>query len=234
MEKKVFTWLYNAILFKIVSVGASIAKFSFIMGSSYAFFSLSCMITPLSGHLCGIGGSIALCTLSLLVHAIFKGILSVHFLAYHIPGLCAALYWSSSSKVWRIVLAVGCMILFVTHPVGAGAALYSLFWLIPLSVALQAKPTRFMRALGSTFTAHAVGSVIWLYTLGMSPDKWLMLIPVVIVERLLLATGIAGFSVLLDAGVTYSLTLRHKVLAIISKNARREAAVDPEISANKS
>jgi hypothetical protein len=47
----------------------------------------------------------------------------------------------------------------------------------------------FFTSLGSTFTAHAVGSVIWLYTIPMTAGMWLALIPIVALERLCFATG---------------------------------------------
>src|SRR2546430_1999084 len=53
----------------------------------------------------------------------------------------------------------------------------------------QQCPLVFLQALGSAFIAHAVGSVIWLYTVGMTPAAWLGLIPVVFVERMLCAAG---------------------------------------------
>lgn len=119
----------------------------------------------------------------------FFGALPFHFLAYHIPGLFASLYWATQSRLVKIAPAVLCMILFITHPVGASAAVYSLFWLIPICVTLFCKETIFTRSLGSTFTAHAVGSVIWLFTVAMSADQWLALIPVVIIERALFTIG---------------------------------------------
>ncbi len=47
----------------------------------------------------------------------------------------------------------------------------------------------FLHSLTSTFIAHAVGSVIWLYATPMTPEFWYALIPVVAVERLVIASG---------------------------------------------
>lgn len=58
------------------------------------------------------------------------------------------------------------------------------------------------KSLGSTFTAHAVGGAMWNYTVPMTPAAWIALIPVVIFERLLFASGISvsflGLNTLLD------------------------------------
>jgi hypothetical protein len=43
--------------------------------------------------------------------------------------------------------------------------------------------------LGSTFIAHAVGSTIWIYTVPMTAQMWLGLMPLVAIERLCFATG---------------------------------------------
>ncbi len=48
----------------------------------------------------------------------------------------------------------------------------------------------FLNSLGATFTAHAVGSVIYLYAFGLTPAIWLALIPVVFLERGFFAVGI--------------------------------------------
>jgi len=48
----------------------------------------------------------------------------------------------------------------------------------------------FLNVLGSTFVAHAVGSTIWLYTIGMNASVWNALIPIVALERLSMALAI--------------------------------------------
>jgi hypothetical protein len=50
----------------------------------------------------------------------------------------------------------------------------------------------YARSLGATFTAHAVGSVLFLYTIPTVPALWLGLIPIVAIERGLFACGIAA------------------------------------------
>ncbi len=46
-----------------------------------------------------------------------------------------------------------------------------------------------MHCLASTFIAHSVGSVLWLYTGTMSAAVWMSLIPVVAIERFVFAGG---------------------------------------------
>jgi len=118
----------------------------------------------------------------------FFGLPSAHYLAYHIPGFCAALYWSSRSAVIGVLLPLVCIGLFLLNPIGLMSAPYVLFWLIPIVLYWQ-KDTIFYVALSSTFIAHAVGSVIWLYTVPTTSALWLSLIPIVIIERLAFASG---------------------------------------------
>ena len=58
------------------------------------------------------------------------------------------------------------------------------------------------KSLGATFTAHAVGGAIWNYVVPMTPQMWIALIPIVIFERLVFASGITisyiGFNTILD------------------------------------
>lgn len=165
-------------------------KTSFILGSSCAFFSLAPIIVPLSGMLGGIEGSFVLFAISCIVRFVWSGMFSFHFLAYHIPGLFASLYLSCPHWGLRLLPAVLCMILFLAHPVGLAAGVYTLLWLIPIGIYLIGKKNIFLDALAATFTAHAVGSVIWLYTMPMTPHAWLALIPVALVERFTYALGI--------------------------------------------
>jgi len=81
------------------------------------------------------------------------------------------------------------MILFIMHPVAGQAFAYSFYWLIPIALYALGNKSSFCRALSATFLAHAVGSIIWLYTVSMTSAQWLSLIPVVAVERLVMACG---------------------------------------------
>ena len=48
------------------------------------------------------------------------------------------------------------------------------------------------KSLGATFTAHAVGGAMWNYIVPMTPAMWIALIPIVIFERIIFASGIAA------------------------------------------
>lgn len=155
-------------------------------GMHLSFFSLFDSIMPLMGAVSfGFAGFIVV--LRTITRVAFFG-LSPFSLLYHIPGLCAAASWSSSRKLISVGIPLLCIALFLLHPVGFKAAPYVLYWFIPVFIAFLQKPALFLRSLSSTFIAHAVGSVLWLYNLNTVPALWLNLIPVVLCERLIFAS----------------------------------------------
>ena len=54
------------------------------------------------------------------------------------------------------------------------------------------------KSLGATFTTHAVGGAIWNYIAPMTAKAWIILIPIVVFERLLFASGIVVSFVVLS------------------------------------
>ena len=80
----------------------------------------------------------------------------------------------------------------MVHPVGMQVPLYTLYWLIPVTLYFM-RETALTKAFGSTFVAHAVGSVLWLYWLPTVPAYWYALVPVVAVERLFHASAMLLF-----------------------------------------
>lgn len=167
---------------------AGLLKVSFMVGSVNAFFSATNILVPV------IAGSAGIVTLSgamgikVIIALLLSKVTLVSLMINTIPGFFGA--WALINRHWalRIVVPVLCMALFMLHPEGAHASLYVLYWLIP--VCLYFSRSSFAQALSSTFVAHAVGSVIWIYTTDMAASAWLLLIPIVALERLTFAVGI--------------------------------------------
>jgi hypothetical protein len=105
-----------------------------------------------------------------------------------LPAVLGAVYFGLKTKKSAIVFPV-CIALFLLNPIGRQAWMYSAIWLIPFFATFY-KKNLFLNSLGATFTAHAVGSVIYLYAFGLSPAIWLSLIPVVFLERGFFSVGI--------------------------------------------
>lgn len=179
---------FTALFTSLIKV-ASIFKVSFIIGAYMACFSATSIVMPLSGAFGGMAGACAVSGLILGMKLLCGSLISFKYLAYHIPGLFAALYWTTPSLIIRVVVPFVCMIAFIMHPVGGQAWVYSLYWLVPITLYFWPKKNLFFTALGSTFIAHAVGSVIWMYADPMSAPVWLGLIPIVALERLIFASG---------------------------------------------
>lgn len=165
----------------------SFAKLSFIVGSKTACFAPAAVLLPLIGAFGGVSGSLLGVGLGVLVRVLLCGIVPLALLAYHLPGFIASLYWATNSRLLRSIPALACTILLLVHPVGSHAAWYSLFWLVPIFASFYS--TVFARALGSSFTAHAVGTVVWLYAGQLAATDFALLAPVVIVERLMIAVS---------------------------------------------
>ncbi len=111
------------------------------------------------------------------------------------PTLFAVLYFAVISKKgsgkWILAVPILAIVAFIVHPIGRQVAYYPLmFWLIPL-IAYRFRKNLYMRSLGATFIAHSVGGAAWIWAFNLPAKVWTGLIPVVIEERLLFATGIA-------------------------------------------
>lgn len=193
---------------------ASILKTSYIVGSHAAFFSASSIAMPLMGAWSSISTIMMTFAFGFAVR-IALGASLLPMFAFWVPGLCAALYWQMPSKFYRIGLPLLCMILFLAHPTGLAAAPYALYWFIPMMIAFRAHNSMWHHALASTFTAHAVGSVIWIYTVPMSASVWLALIPVVACERLLYAAGIVMGDAVIASFVSIGSRTRNSLAAIM-------------------
>ncbi len=192
-----FRSIIGVVLFSSLLFVASFFKVSFIIGSKMAFFSGFEIISPLSGAF----GGLSLVFPLFFIRYLFNHVGPLTFFLRHIPGLCGAWYWGSRSPVVRLVVPLGCMILFWAHPIGSQAYAYPLFWLVPILFFMRNTQGIFAQALGGTFVVHAVGSVLWLYTVPMTAVQWWSLMPVVLVERLVFAGIQTGVFQLYQQGI---------------------------------
>ena len=197
----VFLMIFSILVF----VGDKI-NFSRLIGAENQFFTLFQFFGPVAGAFLGpvVG------VLSVLIAEVGSKIstgASFNFLTILrlLPMLFAAWYFGTKKDKLSFLVPVAAIILFVMHPVGRQVWYFSLFWTIPMIVKLLPKKygeITFLKSLGATFTAHAVGGAMWNYIVPMTPAAWILLIPVVIFERLVFASGITlsylGLNTLLD------------------------------------
>lgn len=167
-------------------------NFSAVVGADNQYFTLFQFFGPIAGGFLGpIFGAVAVLIAQVATFFIsHKALILINILRLT-PMLFAAYYFGTKKKAIAAV-PIACMVLFIMHPVGRQAWFYSLFWLIPLFGVLPFRiPGKlFFRSLGATFTAHAVGSTAWLYSVPMTASQWVALIPVVAYERIVFACGI--------------------------------------------
>lgn len=107
------------------------------------------------------------------------------------PMLFAALYFAKKARFNVFVPAIA-IVAFLAHPNGRTAWYFTLFWIIPMVAYFFRDRFLLARALGATFTAHAVGGALWIWAFSLPAPVWNALIPVVAVERMLFAFGITG------------------------------------------
>lgn len=174
-------------------------KVSFIVGSKMGFFNAYDLVNPVLGGL----GCSWLAILMLPLRLFWSSMSPILYFIRHIPGLIGVAYWNTQSWIVRLFVPAACMALFLVHPVGSQAYAYTFYWLIPMSFYLFNVQGVIAQAFGSTFVVHAVGSVIWLYTVPMNAAHWWALIPVVFVERCIAAGGMIFVYTVIKAWTTY-------------------------------
>ena len=177
-----------SIIFTILGLLALQMSISKIIGSGQSF-TLFEFLGPVGGMFLGpvLGAVSAFIVRALnvvILHQKLDLLTAIRFL----PAMLAAVYFGIKSKKTGIVFPI-CIVLFLLNPIGRQAWMYSAIWLIPF-VATFFKKRLVLNSLGATFTAHAVGSVIFLYMFGLTPAIWIGLIPVVFIERGLFTLGI--------------------------------------------
>ncbi len=192
MEKNTKKKILFVIIFVILGLAVSRIYISPILGSTQSFTPLE-FFGPTAGMF--LGSWIA--ALSIFFVKLFSAIIGkqpldlLTFIRFF-PMILAAIYFGiNKSKKLILIVPLVCMVLFMVHPEGGKAWFYSLYWLVPM-ICFFKKERLILNALGSTFTAHAVGSVAFLYAFNLPAPIWTALIPIVFMERMLFALGIWG------------------------------------------
>ncbi len=190
-NKKNLIFIFIFILLGIIFSQIFISPIVGAAGQSFTPFEF---IGPTAGLFLGsIPGALAVLSVRLANFLIAGENFSLLAVIRLFPLVLAAIYFglSRSKKYSRLILLVPILaiILFVLHPQGRLAWAYSLYWLIPI-ICFFRKDRLALNSLGSTFTAHSVGSVAFLYAFNLPAEIWLGLIPVVLIERFCFAMGI--------------------------------------------
>jgi hypothetical protein len=183
-KKLLFTMIFALIGFGLMQV-----PFTKIIGSNLKF-TLFDFYGPIAAGFIGSTWGVITILIMQLANWAWQGFnTDTATLIRLLPMIFAALYFAKKSK-WILVIPIIAMLAFWVHPEGRAAWYYALYWLIPVAMHFLRDKFLLARALGTTFTAHSVGSVLFLYFLNLKAPIWASLIPVVWKERGLMAIGI--------------------------------------------
>jgi len=200
-KRLVFVAIFTALVF----IGNKI-NFSPLIGAENQFFTLFQFFGPIAGGFLGSAFGVIAVLFAELIDFFVSGknpaLINILRLT---PMLFAAYYFGSKKRNLSVIVPIIAIAAFVLHPVGRQVWFFSLFWTIPIIAKLL--PQKYSgsvisKSLGATFTAHSVGGAIWIWTVPMTAAQWVALIPIVIYERTLFASGIAvsyiAFNALMD------------------------------------
>ena len=188
--------------FVVIGFVAMQFPFTNLLGANVKF-SLFDFYGPIVGALLGYFGA-ALVLIMELVNWGWHGFaMDAGTIIRFFPMLFAVLYFARKSA-WTLIVPVLAMIAFWAHPEGRASWYYALYWLIPIAMYFLHNKFTFARALGATFTAHAVGGALWIWTFNMKAAIWISLIPVVWKERGLMAVGITLTYLAFNAALKFS------------------------------
>ncbi len=184
------------VLFTVLALVGMKLNFSTLIGEESQFLTIYQFFGPIAGGFLGIWGAAAVLGAQLINWVLVGKEISILNLLRLLPMVFAAIYFSRNGirgikDKLGLALPILAMLAFWIHPVGQQAWVYALFWVIPV-IAKFLPENLILRSLGATFTAHAVGAVLWIWTVPMAAEQWLMLLPITAFERILFALGIAA------------------------------------------
>ena len=180
---------FHAIISFCLATAVAFLPFNYIVGSRAALFSYSSMAIQALGF----QHSLLYVILYIFTKSLFSFSVLYLFILHRLPLVVATIALKTRTIQLFVVVPLCAMMLFCVHPIGTQAFYYSWYWFIPMIIYFFVQDTIYSRALAASFLAHAVGSVVWLYAGNIPAEIWIALIPLVAVERLIIAAGMVGF-----------------------------------------
>lgn len=186
--------IFLALFIILAYIGIQL-NFSAVIGAENQFFTLFQFFGPVAGGLLGLYGIVAVAIAEIINFVALGKEITVVNLFRLLPMLFAAYYFSQYKKLkfndkLSIAIPVLAMLAFWLHPIGQQAWYFALFWTVPL-LAKFLPDKLLLRSFGATFTAHAMGTAFWIWTVPMTVAQWNTLIPIVVYERVVFALGIS-------------------------------------------
>lgn len=177
--------------------------FTQIIGSKVKF-TIFDFFSPIASAFIGLVPGLAAVFLMQLANFLLHGAGSVDAatIIRFFPALFAVIYFSNKGKAILLIPAAA-IIAFNLHPIGRTVWFYSTYWLIPIACYFLRDRFILARSLGTTFTAHAVGSTLYLYVFNLPATVWIGLMPIVAMERSLFAVGITATYLLMNNALNW-------------------------------
>lgn len=181
-------------------------KLGLCISSKVLNFSFINILGPVLAINTGISNLLLLIMFSSVFKFLGYNLLAFAGLTLGLPTIFASLTLKSLLKrknsiysfMLSVLLPIVCIFFFMLSPSAIGIAkLYSAYWLVPvfsffiINNLNSSNINLFLISLSSTFVAHAIGSIIWAFSVNMSPENWISLIPIVAAERIIFASGIS-------------------------------------------
>lgn len=207
------------LLFAVIGTAAHLVNVSAVWGPAGQHFTLFDFFSALPTAFLGLWSGLVAVLIAKLAAVVALGMpLDGATMLRLMPPLAAGAFFYAYKKNVQIngtktklmqffqfgfpILAIA---LFIFHPAifGTLAMVFALYWTIPIIAAILPS-NLYLRSLGATFSQHALGGVLWLYFVPgfANPAVWLALIPVVVVERMVFAGGIAVSYRVVDVAIS--------------------------------
>lgn len=183
-------------IFTFIGLIALQIPFTRLMGSNVKFTLFDFFAPTAGAFLTTVPGIISVFLMQVINYLLHGSKFDVGGIIRLFPTLFAVAYFAKK-RTFNVIVPILCIIAFNLNPIGRSAWQYSMFWFIPIAAHFGRKHL-FVRSLGATFTAHAVGGALWVWAFGLSKTIWLALIPQVIMERILFTAGISIFYVVVS------------------------------------
>lgn len=197
--------LFFLALFTIVGFLSLQIPFNKLAGSNVSF-TLFDFFGPIAGAFLGpLFGVLSVLSVEVVNNLIRHTPWTAGVIIRLFPTLFAVYFFAVIQKRqgrWILAVPALAILIFIAHPYGRQVPYYTLFWVIPF-IAYKFRKNLFMKSLGATMTAHSVGGALWIWIFNLKPVVWNNLIPVVIEERLLFASGIAISFVLIKQTLSF-------------------------------
>ncbi|MEX1052562.1 MAG: hypothetical protein WEC80_01800 [Patescibacteria group bacterium] len=186
--------LYFLILFFITGLIFSQIEFTPLAGPNVHFTLFDFFAPIAAGFLGSTLGIVSVLAVS-ITNLISNGSYELGSIIRLFPILFAVYYFGLPVKKRTgsliLIVPISAMFIFWAHPAGREAWYFALYWLVPV-IAYFKRDVLYLRALGATFTAHAVGGAAWVWAFNLPATVWQGLVPIVAYERTLFAAGIAA------------------------------------------